>query len=200
MPTLDLVVVGSSPMTRTLVELAGSLGWKSRVIEATELTPGDLTERSVVVIATQGHGDEDAVRLAVSAAPAFVGLVASHKRGQAVLAYLAERGVPQHLLDRVRTPVGLDLGRTSHQEIAVAVLAELVQRRAAGELSTGPVLPAVAESVVAEVLDPVCGMTVPADAAHFPVEHGGTTYYFCCAGCSQSFAADPAHYLTEAEA
>jgi YHS domain-containing protein len=58
----------------------------------------------------------------------------------------------------------------------------------------------VAKPVVAEVLDPVCGMTVTADAAHFPVEHDGTTYYFCCAGCSGSFAADPAHYLTEAEA
>ena len=43
-------------------------------------------------------------------------------------------------------------------------------------------------------------MTVTADASHFPVEHDGTTYYFCCAGCSQSFAADPGHYLTEAEA
>jgi xanthine dehydrogenase accessory factor len=198
-PALDLVVVGGSPMTQTLAELAGTLGWKSRVIESAEFSAADVTERSIVVVATQGHGDEDAVRLAVSAAPAFVGLVASRKRGQAVLAYLAERGVPQHLLDRVRTPVGLDLGRTSHREIAVAVLAELVQLRAAGRLSAVPGSP-VATPVVAEVLDPVCGMTVTADAAHFPVEHDGTTYYFCCAGCSGSFAADPAHYLTEAEA
>ena len=160
-----------------------------------------MTERSVVVIASQGHGDEEAVALAVSAAPLFVGLVASHKRGEALLAYLAERGVPQHLLDRVRTPVGLDLGRTSHQEIAVSVLAELVQRRAAGEFVAGPA-PATADSVpaTAEVVDPVCGMTVTADAAHFPVEHDGTTYYFCCSGCSQSFAADPTKYLSEAEA
>lgn len=199
-PALDLVVVGGSPMTHTLAELAGTLGWKARVIEPDELSAADLTEGSVVVVATQGHGDEEAVRLAVTASPAFVGLVASRKRGQAVLAYLAERGVPQHLLDRVRTPVGLDLGRTSHQEIAVAVLAELVQRRAAGELSAVPTSPPVAEPAVVEVLDPVCGMTVTADASHFPVEHHGTTYYFCCAGCSQSFAADPAHYLTEAEA
>ena len=92
------------------------------------------------MIASQGHGDEDADAARRLAAPAFIGLVASRKRGESLLAYLAERGVPQHLLDRVRTPVGLDLGRTSHQEIAVAVLAELVQRRAAGELS-GP-LPA----------------------------------------------------------
>jgi xanthine dehydrogenase accessory factor len=198
-PALDLVVVGGSPMTRTLAELAGTLGWKSRVIDAGDFSAADVTERSIVVIASQGHGDEDAVRLAVSAAPAFVGLVASRKRGEALLAYLAERGVPQHLLDRVRTPVGLDLGRTSHQEIAVAVLAELVQRRAAGEFSHR-LAPPAAQPAAVEVLDPVCGMTVTADDAHFPVEHGGTTYYFCCAPCSESFAAEPARYLSDAEA
>lgn len=198
-PALDLVVVGGSPMTRTLADLAGTLGWKSRVIDPGDFSAADVTERSIVVIASQGHGDEDAVRLAVSAAPAFVGLVASRKRGESLLAYLAERGVPQHLLDRVRTPVGLDLGRTSHQEIAVAVLAELVQRRAAGEFS-GSGTSAAAGPLVIEAVDPVCGMTVTADDAHFPVEHDGTTYHFCCAPCSESFAADPARYLSEAEA
>lgn len=198
-PALDLVVVGDSPMTSTLAELAGSLGWKARVVDSADLTTDDLTERSIVVVASQGHGDEEAVALAVAATPAFVGLVASRKRGEALLAYLAERGVPQHLLDRVRTPVGLDLGRTTHQEIAVAVLAELVQRRAAGEFSPGP-SPAVARPTAVEVIDPVCGMTVPADSAHFPIEHDGTTYWFCCAGCSTSFAVDPGRYLSEAEA
>lgn len=200
-PALDLVVVGSSPMASTLADLAETLGWKSRVVDAGDFSAGDVTERSIVVIASQGHGDEEAVALAVSGAPLFVGLVASRKRGQALLAYLAERGVPQHLLDRVRTPVGLDLGRTSHQEIAVSVLAELVQRRAAGEFAPAPTT-AAAESrpAVSEVLDPVCGMTVTADAAHFPVEHDGATYWFCCSGCSQSFAADPTKYLSEAEA
>jgi xanthine dehydrogenase accessory factor len=202
-PALDLVVVGASPMTRTLAELAVTLGWTARVIAADEFSAADVAERSIVVIASQGHGDEEAVALAVSAAPLFVGLVASRKRGESLLDYLAERGVPRHLLDRVRTPVGLDLGRTSHQEIAVSVLAELVQRRAAGEFSVpaadhadAPAAPAPP----AEVVDPVCGMTVTADAAHFPVEHDGTTYHFCCAPCSTAFAADPARYLTEAEA
>jgi xanthine dehydrogenase accessory factor len=198
-PALDLVVVGTSPMTHTLAELAKTLGWRGRVVEPAELSAAQLTERSIVVIASQGHGDEDAVALAVSAAPAFVGLVASRKRGEALLAYLAERGVPQHLLDRVQTPVGLDLGRTSHQEIAVAVLAELVQRRAAGEL-TGSRPATVTQEVVVEAVDPVCGMTVTADAAHFPVEHTGTTYHFCCARCSEAFAADPSPYLSETEA
>jgi xanthine dehydrogenase accessory factor len=197
-PALDLVVVGTSPMTRTLAELSAALGWTARVIAADDFSAADVTERSIVVVASQGHGDEEAVALAVSAAPLFVGLVASRKRGEALLDYLAERGVPRHLLDRVRTPVGLDLGRTSHQEIAVSVLAELVQRRAAGELASST--PGASTTVPVEVTDPVCGMTVTADAAHFPVDHDGTTYHFCCARCSEAFAADPARYLSEAEA
>jgi xanthine dehydrogenase accessory factor len=198
-PALDLLVVGTSPMATTLAELGTTLGWTCRVVAPGDFTAADVTERSVVVIASQGHLDEEAVALAVSAAPLFVGLVASRKRGESLLAYLSERGAPQDLLERVRTPVGLDLGRTSHQEIAVAVLAELVMRRAAGEFTSGGPATEQVPGVV-EVVDPVCGMTVTADASHHPVEHAGTTYWFCCAGCSTSFAADPARYLSEAEA
>jgi xanthine dehydrogenase accessory factor len=83
----------------------------------------------MVVVATQGHGDEG-VESAVAARPAYLGLVGSHRRGAAVLGYLADRGPPADQLDRVRVPAGLDLGHITHQEIAVAILAELVQLRA----------------------------------------------------------------------
>jgi xanthine dehydrogenase accessory factor len=129
----------------------------------------------------------------VTARPAFVGLVSSRKRGEAVLGYLADRGVARDLLDRVRVPVGLDLGRTTHREIAVAVLAELVRMRAAGQLA--PVDAADRPAAPAEVLDPVCGMTVRADASAHPFEHDGVTYHFCCVGCRDAFAKDPHAYL-----
>src|SRR4249920_4192579 len=89
----------------------------------------------MVIVATQGHGDEEAVEQAVAARPFYLGLVGSHRRGAAVLGYLADRGVPRDQLDRVRVPAGLDLGSTTHQEIAVAILAELVQLRASGALA-----------------------------------------------------------------
>ncbi|GAB3196025.1 hypothetical protein GCM10027062_04290 [Nocardioides hungaricus] len=193
-PPVRLAVVGRSPMARTLTELATTLGWRAELVDGADFTSADVDQRSVVVVATQGHGDEDAVRHAASAMPAFVGLVASRRRGEAVLGYLAERGVPRHLLDRVRTPVGLDLGRTTHQEIAVSVLAELVQVRAAGGFAVegGAVeevrrpLPVVETP---DALDPVCGMRVPADDAHFPVDRDGATYHFCCVGCRDAFLA-----------
>ena len=122
-------------MAHTLRELAGVLGWQADVIDAADFSAAAVDARAVVVVATQGHGDEEAIEQAVAASPAYIGLVASHRRGDAVLGYLADRGVPQHLLDRVRVPAGLDLGHTSHREIAVAILAELVELRASGALA-----------------------------------------------------------------
>ncbi len=74
----------------------------------------------------------------MAARPAYLGLVGSRKRGAAVLGYLADRGLPKAELDRVRVPAGLDLGSTTHPEIAVAILAEMVQLRASGALAGGP--------------------------------------------------------------
>ncbi|MFC7495749.1 MULTISPECIES: XdhC family protein [unclassified Nocardioides] len=188
---VHLVVVGHSPMARTLADLATTLGWRAELVSGADFADAPLDHRSVVVVATQGHNDEDVVGRAASAEPAYVGLVASHKRGEAVLGYLAERGVAQHLLGRVHTPIGLDLGHTTHQEIAVSILAELVQVRAAGGFAVGepPARTMLPMAEVAEALDPVCGMTVTADDAHFPLEHEGTTYFFCCVGCRDAFLA-----------
>ena len=207
LPVPHLVIVGDSPMTRTLASLAGALGWRAEEIRGPDFTPEAADGRSMIVVATQGHDDEDVLERAVAARPAYLGLVGSRRRGATVLGYLADRGVPQDQLDRVRVPAGLDLGRTTHQEIAVAILAELVQLRASGAL-TGPYeRRPVTESArqagpegarpagrPALVTDPVCGMAVSADSSR-PVRYEGTDYHFCCAGCRQAFEQDPDAYL-----
>jgi xanthine dehydrogenase accessory factor len=193
LPAPHLVVVGRSPMAHLLTDLARGLGWRTELLDWTELTDGTVTERSMVVVATQGHGDEDAIERAAAGRPAYLGLVGSRKRGAAVLGYLAERGVDKGQLDRVRVPAGLDLGKTTHSEIAVSVLAELVQLRAAGGLS-GRAGRRETQAGPAERTDPVCGMTVTAGQAGRPLEHDGVTYYFCSAGCRTEFESQPASY------
>lgn len=192
LPTPHIVVVGRSPMAHTLIDLARALGWRTDLRDADVFSAADVGARSMVVVATQGHGDEEAVETAVSAAPAYLGLVASQRRGEAVLGYLAERGVPAAQLERVRVPIGLDLGPTSHREIAVAILAELVKLRAAGEFGTEP----AAQPRTA--VDPICGMTVDITPSALRAEHGGETFYFCCAGCRAAFTRDPAAAAREA--
>ena len=191
-PSPRLVVVGRSPMAQTLATLAGGLGWRATLVDGPDFTGAEVDSRTLVVVATQGHGDEEVAERAATAGPAYLGLVASERRGAAVLGYLADRGVPRDRLDRVRAPAGLDLGRTSHREIAVAILAELVQLRAAGALAVGTPVKA---STPSTATDPVCGMTVTAGPGSYPHEHDGVTYYFCSAGCHQRFASDPAAYL-----
>jgi xanthine dehydrogenase accessory factor len=195
LPAPHLVIVGRSPMAHTLADLAQALGWRTALRDAAEFASTDADEASMVVVATQGHGDEEAVEQAVAAQPAYLGLVGSAKRGAAVLGYLADRGVPQDQLDRVHVPAGLDLGHTTHREIAVAILAELVQLRASGELR-GSAAATGASQPAAAVTDPVCGMTVTPGPGAYPLEHDGVTYYFCGAGCRQAFERDPAAYLT----
>ena len=202
LPVPHLVIVGDSPMARTLASLAGALGWRAELIRGPDFTPEAADGRSMVVVATQGHDDEDVLERAVAARPAYLGLVGSRRRGATVLGYLADRGVPQDQLDRVRVPAGLDLGRTTHQEIAVAILAELVQLRASGALA-GPRAHGrdriraagwAEDPACRAAIDPVCGMTVSADSSR-PLRHEGTDYYFCCAGCRQAFEQDPDAYL-----
>ena len=189
LPVPHLVVVGRSPMAQTLTDLARALGWRADLIDGPDFTPADADARSLVVVATQGHNDEDVLERAVAAGPAYLGLVGSSKRGAAVLGYLADRGLSKTELGRVRVPVGLDLGSTTHREIAVAILAELVQLRAAGSLASKAAVPRT------ESVDPVCGMTVTAGPEGLPLERDGVTYYFCCAGCRQAFEHDPAAYV-----
>ncbi len=135
LPAPHLVIVGRSPMAGTLADLARALGWRTALLDGPDFTAAAADEGSMVVVATQGHGDEEAIEEAIAARPAYLGLVGSAKRGASVLGYLADRGVPADQLDRVRVPAGLDLGHTTHREIAVAILAELVALRAAGEVT-----------------------------------------------------------------
>jgi xanthine dehydrogenase accessory factor len=204
LPVPHLVIVGTSPMAHTLAELARALDWLTDLLSQQEFIEARADTRTMVVVATQGHGDEDMIERAVAMRPAYLGLVASRRRAEAVLGYLAERGVPQDQLDRVHAPAGLDLGRTTHEEMAVAILAELVQLRASGALADVPArvpahpaepgLEPGLQLALAEALDPVCGMTVQPGAAAMPLEHDGVTYYFCCAGCHRAFEENPDAY------
>jgi xanthine dehydrogenase accessory factor len=203
LPVPHVVVIGRSPMSQTLVSLAATLGWRADLIEGPDFTAADAGPASMVVVATQGHDDEALIERATAARPAYLGLVGSRRRGAAVLGYLADLGVPQDRLDRVHVPAGLDLGSTTHAEIAVAILAELVQLRASGAIPPSPASAAGAHAMAsetgvetrAEATDPVCGMTVPVTSLAVTADYEQGAYYFCGSGCREAFVQDPAAYL-----
>lgn len=179
-----LVIVGDSPMANTLAEQAAQLDWNVELVGGPEFGAGLLSARSIVVVATQGHGDEDLLVAALKASPVYLGVVASTKRGIAIKRHLTNEGFDESEIAALRIPVGLDLGSTTHKEMAVAVLAELVQRRAAGEFDV-PVDIDVPQ--VTTAIDPICGMTVDAVDTSHPFDVADETYYFCCPGCRSAF-------------
>ncbi len=191
-----VLVVGRSPMAVTLLDLVRDLGWRGDLVDGPDFTSTMVTPSSVVIVATQGHGDEEALEAALNGNPVLVGLVASRKRGDVVRGYLAERGMSAARLAEVRVPIGLDLGHTSHREIAVSILGELVQLRAAGDLRPRErtMLPMIEPD---EVIDLVCGMTVQAVPANRPFAYEGTTYYFCAMGCRVAFEKDPESFIQQ---
>jgi xanthine dehydrogenase accessory factor len=110
----------------------------------------------------------------------YVGLVASRRRGDGVKAELRGDGVPDDLLARIDTPAGLDLGARTPAEIAVSILARIVEVRRG---SARPVAP-----VAVTAVDPICGMTVAVGARTPSLEHEGELVHFCCEGCREAFA------------
>jgi xanthine dehydrogenase accessory factor len=181
LPDPLVAVLGESPAASTLADLARRIGWR---------VSDDPAGADAVVIATMGRDDNAALQAALASGAGYVGLVASARRGAAVLAELREAGLDDEALARVHSPAGLDLGPSSQEEIAVAILAELVAWRHRQRT-------AAPAPVQADALDPVCGMTVHVGAATETTMHAGVMYYFCGAGCRRRFEADPARYLSE---
>ena len=184
-PAPRLCVLGETPVACALRDLAGAIGY------VTVELPNDA---DAVVVATMGVGDEDALAAAAASNAVYVGLVASRKKARFLFDYLRASGVPNERLERVKAPAGLDLGGMLPGEIALSILAEIVQRRCHPERSastpSGPhevQIPRFARDDTSAI-DPVCGMTVDRATAKHTFESAGETYYFCCPHCKASFA------------
>jgi xanthine dehydrogenase accessory factor len=204
-PRPHVVVVGRSPAVFMLATLAVDLGWDVAVVDrdgratdhphpalvrtTLDLAALGVRSGSAVVVATQGHYDDLALDAALATPAGYVGLVASAKRAASTLELLADRGVSSEQLQRVVAPAGLDLGPVENAEIGVAVLAELVARRASGQFGAAPPPPARVQAV-----DPVCGMVVDPATTPYHSRVGDRGVHFCAAGCKAVFDKDPNAY------
>jgi xanthine dehydrogenase accessory factor len=160
-------------------------------LESLESVMRDTGGEAAAVVASQGHYDEQALETILRAGAVYVGLVASRTRGAAVLNGLRSAGVPG--VNAVRNPAGLDLGARAAPEVALSILAEIVQLgQAWAKAEPASNLERPTSNVQ---VDPVCNMEVDVATARHTAEAGGTTYYFCCAGCQRRFVEDPERFL-----
>jgi len=149
MPKPLLVVIGQTAIAQALCALASGAGFD--VIVA---APGGKRERfaaasgwiddlddvgkieqtpSAIVVATQGSGDARGLDAALTLDSGYIGLIASPKKSARLKETLKKRGFDANAVDSIDGPAGLDIGAVTAEEVAVSVLAELVQRRRLGE-------------------------------------------------------------------
>ncbi|UXY25494.1 XdhC family protein [Streptomyces sp. HUAS TT20] len=188
LPPALAYVYGHAPIARALLDVGRVLGLDARPASPGEPLPPDL---GVVVIATHGRDEETVLIEAARAGVPYIGLVASPKRGAAVLAGL---DLTEEQRVRVHTPAGLDIGARTPAEIALSVYAEIIALRPQTARAARPGTATAAPQAVAEDVDPVCGMTVPITPATLCLDRAGTTVYFCGPGCQHAFADDPSRY------
>jgi len=203
LPKALLVLVGHGPVIETLATLAETAGHAVRVLPADAVAAAlhalALGPTAAVVVATHGDDDETALTAVLASAAGYVSLVASRKRAATIVETLRHRGVPAQQLARLKAPAGLDIGAVTPEEIAVSILAEIIQtRRLRGTSVSVP--PGAGAAILAEpstspeAKDPICGMTVLVATARHQSDWAGRSVYFCCRHCKETFDAEPARY------
>src|SRR3954452_17882765 len=231
LPAPALWIAGTTPIAAALASLGAASGHRvsvfdpiaeasafpgaERISPETDLRVVDPGASPFVVVATQGQWDEEALEAALQRDVSYVGLVASPKRAAVVRQYLLDSGVPEERVAALRAPAGLNLGAETAEEVALSILAELVQvRRGRADFVAAPgpaTLAGVGRSLEMATdaaapsddivrLDPVCGMTVRPKHVRHLAEYAGVVYAFCSLGCRTSFVKEPASYVDAAAA
>lgn len=195
LPAPRLVVFGVAPTARALVALGKAMGYTTIAVdddlEALERSAAFSHAPCFTVVATMGENDEEAIRAALALDPAYLGVVASARRFGQMRETLLARGVAAEALDKIHCPAGLKIGAHTPEEIALSILAQIVEiQRAETPAETAP-----AEAQPTQAIDPICGMTVEIATARHTAEHAGRTWYFCCGGCRERFLAAPERYM-----
>lgn len=204
LPAAEVVIVGDTPIARALRQVADAAGYDCRR-EAAVAGPADPPERAgtvagaaAVIVASHGHGEEEALAAALQAGVPYVALVASRTRGAAVR---DELDVAPDLRAQLHTPAGLDIGARTPAEIAVAILAELIADGAAHPAAvprrreTTAAATAEVPAAASVAVDPVCGMNVAVAPATLQLRCRDRTVYFCGPGCRSHYAEQHADEL-----
>ena len=151
LPQPTLTVCGTSPVALAILDLAPRFGFAAtacapsaehaaysadlRVIDGYDL-PKIASASHYVVVATQGKGDEAALRGALATDAGFTAFVGSRRKMASLSAALQE-SVPRDRLAAIQAPAGLDLGAITPDEIALSILAAMIRHRRLGQRSTG---------------------------------------------------------------
>jgi len=211
LPKSRILIFGRSPAAQSLSKLGKAVGYGIGVVShgatrelfpdadfiAKEIASGQIHNGSetFIVVATQGEHDEEALEQALRTDARYISFIASQAKALKVIGLLAEKGASPKMLARIKAPAGLLIGTSSPQEIAVSIIAEIIQaqKRCPPENSSpeesGP------KDGSEAATDPVCGMAVDLSESTYRSEYKGKSFYFCCAGCKRTFDERPEKFV-----
>lgn len=174
-------ICGVTPIADALTEICELVGFGVQRSGTETDSPDSLADTTAMVIASHGGQEAEWIRAGLDAGLGYIGLVASRIRGASIL---DELGVTDAEQARVHTPVGLPIGAKTSAEIAISIVAQIIQAIRTG----GVAVPPRTMNTAIETLDPVCGMTVTVgpDTPHLTL--GDTDHWFCSSSCRAAFA------------
>jgi xanthine dehydrogenase accessory factor len=127
LPVPSLVILGASPVADALSSLAPQFHWS--VSAAASGSEAGQAPPPVIVVATQGQGDQQALESALAGQAAFIAFVGSARKYASLADRLRAKGFDSTAIDAVKAPAALDIGAVTPEEIALSILAELVRVR-----------------------------------------------------------------------
>jgi xanthine dehydrogenase accessory factor len=217
LPAPHIVVMGKTPIAKALVKIGKTAGYRITAV-AEEVTPTtfdkvdqlitqmnlqqvQISPSSSLVVCTQGEQDEEALEQALKQNCAYIGFVASRKKKAGVFGYLLQNGIDQKKLDAVKSPAGIDINAKKPEEVAISILAEIIQvqnNRPVTYSLNQPSSDSEIEAIkLSYYMNPVCNMPVDKNSPRHIIEYKGEKVYFCCDGCKEKFETEPEKYMTK---
>jgi len=151
----------------------------------------DMHKNSYAVVCTQGEGDTEALEKAISLKTPYLSFVSSRKKASKIFHELLEKGIPHSSFKHLQTPAGLDIGAKLPEEVAISILAQIIQTFRNAEKSTED----ISINNEAYYMNPVCNLPIHKSSAKYVIEHNEKSVYFCCDGCKNKFELEPETYL-----
>ena len=206
LPMTKLIIYGSTPTVYALAKMGSLLNFECFVCSTNAESSPELSANinivkgfktfsgsCISVIGTQGENDLRALKSAIDSKANFISMIISKKKASSLLLQLEKHGYTKDDIARVKFPAGMDINARTPEEIAISILAELINDKNSIDLK---------EQVIVEIkddkkeIDPICKMLVDPENASDTYEFDNNTYYFCCTGCKEKFALEPTSYMS----
>jgi len=216
MPPSHLVIIGKTEIAKSIVRIAKAMQFRvtgvaedanlhtfdkvDELITQLDLRNVKTTQRSFIVVATQGDQDEKALTQALQKESCYVGFVSSRKKVVVIRQYLHDVGLGEMATAKLHSPAGIDISAKQPDEVAISIMAELIQvKNSLPQTLLEPLEAEIPAGQPQYYSNPVCGVPVDMANPRHIVEYRDEKVYFCCDGCKVKFEKDPEKYIRARE-